>query len=1017
MNYIVSAVSNILNFERYFIENPCLREGWHFHPIINKRHEPHGSLYNSFLNALPDDAEWVIFSHDTLEFMDNPLHALQGLPQDSLYGALGARIAYNADAVPLIECWGKIVECASDSPSRVLGNAFRHLEKLPEVDSLDSVCLIVHAQVIREHDLRFDGILRVLYGENFCLHAFDAYGISSRIAALELHLHASIFPLDEDLQQDAAMLAQRYVNTRPRACVHKAFGVGEADVARILLMDKLEKGDTKLYVRKPYNFDNNLPIIVASHMFISGRRVLDCGCANGDNGVFLKQNKQSELYGMEYNPISIEFARAQNIYNALHHVDFNTFEPNDYASYYHFFDNILLMDVLEHLYSPKKVMQRLSLFLRENGSFIISVPNLAHAYPVLSLVNKEFRYRDFGILDSTHIRFFTWKSLAISLASWGFSVERSSAVFRAPNTANSNAPISSLPMNVIEALMEDPHSLACQYVCRVRPSTAPYAELKKRNLASLENAVHANPKGRQDIDDYMREFRQKLIRGAGVKFPPGAVKQLQDMISQGDYAEAIIAAGFFDEEWYRDTYDEVDFTEQHPLEHYVLQGWKEGKNPCESFNTLWYLERYKDIIPDDMCPLLFHVIHGVTTELPYNQACLAVLDTDMVRYAEHVIHQECDYRNTFVEIDSEPFVPDSTDPRLLAFYLPQFAPFPENDRWWGKGFTEWTNVTKATPLYPGHYQPHLPYDLGLYDLRVKETCLRQEELAKLYGVHGFCYHYYWFDGTKIMNGPIEEKLRDSALDLPFCISWANEAWSANWDGSQNNLLIGQPQHIQTECLFYTLLPFFTDARYIRVNGKPFFMMYRPSYFTEETIRDFIADFRALAVKNGLPGLHMTLGTTLPLARPLVPLHNYGADAYVEFPPHRFTRQKMFGQRLCNTRSMADIYDLTKMIEAYKAQPPFTDKTYRTVFPMWDNTARRAESGAVIFKNASPDVYYDWLSWSLSAMEREADTPDNRLIFINAWNEWAEGAHLEPDRKYGYAFLQATKQALYGARRQ
>ena len=1016
MHYIVSSVTHVLNFEHYFIKNPCLQEGWQLHPVINKSHLPCGSVYNNFLDTLPEDAEWIIFSHETLEFMEDPAHALQGLPQNFLYGALGAKLAHNADGIPLIECWGKLTECAPNSPQRLLCNIFSRTGELPEVDSLDSICLIVHASTIREHGLRFDDTLKTLFCENFCLHAFDAYGIRSRILALELQLHTSIFPPAEGLQEDIAVLAPRYAQAAPRACVHKAFGVGEADLARILLMDRLTKGDTKLYRRKAHHFDSNLPIVVATQMLISGRRVLDCGCANGDNGAFLKQTKQSELYGMEYNPTSLEFARNQNVYRALHLVDFNTFEPSEYAAYYHFFDNILLMDVLEHLYSPQKVMQRLSLLLRKGGSFIISLPNLAHAYPTLSLINKEFRYRDFGILDSTHMRFFTWKSIAISLAAWGFVVEKSSAVFRAPNTSNTNAPID-LPLCTIEALLEDPHSLASQYICRIRPSSATYAELKKHNLASLENSVYANQKGRQTIDGHMRAFRQKLNRRAGMKFPPEAVEKFKKMTSQGEYGEAIISSGFFDEEWYRDTYDEVDFTEQHPLEHYLLHGWKEGKNPSESFNTLWYQERHKDIIPDDMCPLLFHLVYGIAADLPYNKACLTVPDADMVRYAEHVIHQERDYHNTFVEIDSEPFVPDTLDPRLIAFYLPQFAPFPENDRWWGKGFTEWTNVTKAVPQFPGHYQPHLPYDLGLYDLRVKETCLRQEELAKLHGIHGFCYHYYWFDGTKIMNGPIEEKLRDPSLDLPFCISWANEAWSANWDGSQNNLLIGQPQHIQTERLFYTLLPFFTDARYIRVNGKPFFMMYRPSYFTENAVHDFIADFRALAVKNGLPGLHIALGTTLPLTLPLVPLQNYGADAYVEFPPHRFTRNKMFGQRLCNTRCKADIYDLPKMIEEYKAQPPFTDKTYRTVFPMWDNTSRRAESGALIFKNASPDVYFDWLSWCIQAMKRESASPDDHLLFINAWNEWAECAHLEPDRKYGYAFLQATKQALYGARRQ
>lgn len=350
-------------------------------------------------------------------------------------------------------------------------------------------------------------------------------------------------------------------------------------------------------------------------------------------------------------------------------------------------------------------------------------------------------------------------------------------------------------------------------------------------------------------------------------------------------------------------------------------------------------------------------------------------------------------------------------------YRLHFSPFPENDQWWGKGFTEWTNATKSVPQFVGHYQPRLPYDLGFYDLRVRETRLRQEELAKKYGIHGFCYYYYWFDGKKIMNGPIEAKLNDKEQDLPFCISWANEAWNANWDGSGNDLLIEQPDAIDARALFEELQPFFMDERYIRIDGKPFFMVYRPGFFSPGSFCGFVKELRQIAAEKNVE-LFIAVGKTFGKKQSVVTLEECGADAYVEFPPHGFTFASTKPPLMVNKNFNGKFYNLPDMVAYYKElrknDGQGRDLTFKTVFPMWDNSARRAELGATVFLNATPDVYYDWLSYAIQESRKKSE-PSSNLVFVNAWNEWAEGAYLEPDRKYGYAFLQKTPAALYRAR--
>lgn len=347
-------------------------------------------------------------------------------------------------------------------------------------------------------------------------------------------------------------------------------------------------------------------------------------------------------------------------------------------------------------------------------------------------------------------------------------------------------------------------------------------------------------------------------------------------------------------------------------------------------------------------------------------------------------------------------------PRLIAFYLPQFHPTPENDAWWGKGFTEWTNVTKARPLFLGHYQPHLPTDLGFYDLRVRQARHEQARLARQHGISAFCYHYYWFSGQRVLHQPLFDMLADSDLDMPFCLCWANENWTRRWDGQDQQVLLAQ-KHLPDDPsrFFRDIEPFLRDPRYLRYEGKLFLIVYRPQLIRR--IRDVARVWRDHCRRAGLGDLHLCAAFTHGN-------HNYREfdfDSGVEFPPHNFdVRQHNLNHRInFDAAFKGCVCAYERFAQTYLERRYGDQSVFRTVMPSWDNSPRVGER-AFLLLNASPDNYEHWLSETIRHMclafgERES------LVFINAWNEWAEGCHLEPDRRYGLAWLEATKRVWEG----
>ncbi|MEM6393907.1 MAG: glycoside hydrolase family 99-like domain-containing protein [Planctomycetota bacterium] len=360
--------------------------------------------------------------------------------------------------------------------------------------------------------------------------------------------------------------------------------------------------------------------------------------------------------------------------------------------------------------------------------------------------------------------------------------------------------------------------------------------------------------------------------------------------------------------------------------------------------------------------------------------------------------------------------------RALAIHLPQFHPIPENDAWWGKGFTEWRNVVKAKPLFGWHEQPHLPADLGFYDLRLPEARAAQADLARAYGIHGFMYYHYWFSGKPLLERPVDEIVSSGEPDFPFCLCWANENWTRAWDGQEREVLLEQHYSPEDDVAHLRhLIPALSDRRYIRVDGKPLLAVYRANIMPEP--RATAERWRREAERAGLGGLFLVAfeghqdnyGDAGEL---------YGFDARLQFAP-AWTNQKNHGKRelgrgrrnrvrgwLGDASAKAYWEHRVMSYESYaRACMSAPDPDYLRIPGLmvgFDNASRR-KTGAMIYRGTTPERFAKWLEHET---ERAARNPGHaRYVVINAWNEWAEGNHLEPDARWGRAYLEAVQRVM------
>lgn len=351
----------------------------------------------------------------------------------------------------------------------------------------------------------------------------------------------------------------------------------------------------------------------------------------------------------------------------------------------------------------------------------------------------------------------------------------------------------------------------------------------------------------------------------------------------------------------------------------------------------------------------------------------------------------------------------ATPPRVVAFHLPQFHPVAENDEWWGKGFTEWTNVAKAKPLFRGHHQPKIPTDLGFYDLRISEVRHQQADLARQYGVTAFCYWHYWFGGRRLLERPVEEILTSGEPNHPFALAWANQTWTGIWHGAPGRILVEQtyPGKEDDQAHFQVLLRAFTDPRYLKVGGRPLFYVFRPEQLPDAAA--WTARWQAMARAEGLPGLYLVAEVSDLLgAGPVftdVRSEGFDAGAYVRIPAARDTRSMLGMRARRKLRGGPEVYRHARDLP----KPPLEladERLHPCVYPNWDNTPRSGRRG-VVLSQSTPDVFRRHVSQAVA----RALPGEEALLFVKSWNEWAEGNHLEPDDAVGHGWLQALKDGL------
>ena len=899
--------------------------------------------YNKFLNIYDyKEPCWFVFCHEDWEILESILPKVENLNKNELYGCFGARLS-NIDGVLTREYIGEMLDCSKkDKNHRKLGSSF---EDFATVDVLDCQALIVHSTLIKKFDLRFDEEFEWdLYVEDFCLNAYTKHGIKSKVIKINACHWSQINNLTE---RPSCVDKYPYIN---RKYNHYTFAgmtlnIGK-DTEKIKTIDLaiqplVEWDRSKIYQNQVVKNDARF---IAIEYIKTDKRILDVGCACGDFAIALKREKNAKIWGMEYNPGSIAIAMGTKMFEEIYEVDLNDFIPEKYKEFFGFFDYIVLGDVLEHLYHPQKVLEQLSILLKQNGSFILSIPNIAHASIKSNLLLNDFTYTPYGLLDETHVRFFTQKSIAPFLADIGLVVVNNKFTYQDKIGCQPTNPYSDLPTAIKKQIFEDLQSYVLQFVM----------EVKKSGINRIKN-IESNTKklsiNEENAPQELLKMRAEDLNGLELEVNDKVEEKEREIL------------------WMKSS----KFWKLYELYHKVKTVGDSLRNPQKDNSMIQTKARSSE-----------------------NDFVNNILENNFVPSKD------------YVEIAKQEYIGDLSL-KLIAFYLPQFHPIDVNDRYYGKGFTEWTNVAKAIPQFTGHYQPQIPIDVGFYDLRNIDTMRRQVELAKMYGIYGFCFHYYWFSGKRLLEKPILNWLKNKDIDFPFCLCWANENWAKMWDGGNFEPLVKQELKTDDDKLFMKdILPFFKDGRYIKIDNKPVLVIYRPHLFEKKRAKRLFESFKKIAQENGFPGLYLITANSHGFRdNP----RDWGLDAVVEFPPHGLaglvpTKEE---KGFVNPNFKGTVYDMKPYVEEERYNYDTEYPLFKTVFPSWDNTARKAYTGAHVF-GMDPDLYKKWLTGVIK-ITKKRNPASKQFIFINSWNEWAEGAHLEPDDKYGYAYLQSTREAL------
>ncbi|AHM03351.1 hypothetical protein roselon_00951 [Roseibacterium elongatum DSM 19469] len=459
---------------------------------------------------------------------------------------------------------------------------------------------------------------------------------------------------------------------------------------------------------------------------------------------------------------------------------------------------------------------------------------------------------------------------------------------------------------------------------------------------------------------------------------------------------------WFDQAFYRASFRRADVPDD-PIEHYLSEGWREGRDPVPWFSTRHYLATNEDVAEAGVNPFVHYCLTGRFERrrlTPLGHAAQGLYDAHHSALSPGPFFEDVD---PSIGVDGEPAA------MVLSYYLPQFHRHPVNDRHWGDGFTEWRNLPRALPRFEGHLQPRVPRDLGFYDLSNRDVLKQQIQMARAAGIHGFCFYHYWFDATRVLDDPVEAFLDDPSLEFPFCLMWANENWTRTWDGAETDVLLAQtydPDH--DDALVADFARHMIDPRYIRLEGRPLLFLYRPGHVpnAKATIARWREIFRQTHDLDPLVFMAQGFGDTDP--------GDYGLDGAIEFPPHKLLNGlDPINDSLSwiDDRYRGHVFDFDAVVERSVGEPAPDFPLIKTAVPSWDNEARRPGRG-MILHGAAPDKFEAWMR-QLVEHARQHPVFGHPIVCVNAWNEWAEGATLEPDVHHGGAYLNALARATFG----
>ena len=487
----------------------------------------------------------------------------------------------------------------------------------------------------------------------------------------------------------------------------------------------------------------------------------------------------------------------------------------------------------------------------------------------------------------------------------------------------------------------------------------------------------------------------------------------------------IARSGILDRQWYCDTYRDVAIAGVDPVQHYALMGWREGRDPSPLFSTDFYLSQVPELRDSGVNPLAHYVTkgwrQGLTPRPGYRPSaaarllsdeCPLVVDLYSARQESEAPRQVSPRRwpDVASKHDSPATEPPGATPiRPVAFYLPQFHAIPENDEAWGEGFTEWTNVRRGRSRFAGHQQPKVPGDLGYYRLPGPDggpdqvlTFRQQIALARRHGISAFCFYTYWFDGHELLQSPLEAWLADPSLDFPFCLCWANENWTRTWDGSDSEIIVAQRHSEADDIRFIERYSgALSDPRYLRVGGRPVLVVFRPELLPDPAAT--ARRWREWCRDHGVG--EILLASTLSFVHR--DPREFGFDYAIEFPPNSASPLNITDDMETEPGFRGTIYDGKELSQRSHHLPPPLFPTWRGVTPAWDNEPRRPNEGMTLH-GCTPETFQRWLLNVGRDTRQRVRNDDDRLVFVNAWNEWAEGAYLEPDEEFGYGWLHAVR---------